>query len=167
MTNSILLGGGPQEPVNPVFEAVLDALPDEVVHGIKLADACETAPLSYVAKVRICSLKMIFLCFHFLFHLIGLYHWVVRQRGLEIWNSVPGPLPRKLWKSGSWVSISPWKWLHTTCHSMIYGSQLVQWPQVISRTGDSPRGGGTHICAVYGDVPLKRVTFLQRSPKHG
>ena len=26
--------------------------------------------------------------------------------------------------------------------------------------------GGTHICAVYGDVPLKRVTFLQRSPKH-
>ena len=37
----------------------------------------------------------------------------------------------------------------------------------IDKSGGFNPGGGTHICAVYVDVPLKRVTFLQRSPKHG
>ncbi len=47
----LILGGGPQEPLNSHYEAVLDALPDEAVDGVAgVASMCETVPS--ISQVR-------------------------------------------------------------------------------------------------------------------
>ena len=56
------VGGGPQPPENPVFEAVLKALPDVVVEGILPAGVCDTVPKVNVSENKYFYFEYFFFC---------------------------------------------------------------------------------------------------------
>ena len=74
------------------------------------------------------------------------------MHGLRNWHSV--------------VDLEGWKEaVSQELKEEIIGPGKVPFWQILNSLNPGGGGGGNHVYMVYGDVPLKRVTFFQKNPQ--